>query len=86
MSRTHTVIVDGVTDTRPVDLDDWPYIDDESLGPWRLTKCCHASAKGTEWGICCRHCYEEVPWDVDCPARLDANWSPGDGPVRITLE
>lgn len=25
-----------------------------------VTTCCEATAKGTEWGICCRACYEEV--------------------------
>ena len=25
-----------------------------------VTDCCQATAKGTEWGICCRACYEEV--------------------------
>lgn len=25
-----------------------------------VTDCCQATAKGTEWGICCRSCYGEV--------------------------
>lgn len=25
-----------------------------------VTPCCEATAKGTEWGICCRACYEAV--------------------------
>ena len=25
-----------------------------------VTDCCKATAKGTEWGICCRSCYAEV--------------------------
>lgn len=28
-----------------------------------LTPCCQASAKGTEGGICCRKCYQLVPYD-----------------------
>jgi len=25
-----------------------------------VTDCCQATAKGTDWGTCCRVCYEEV--------------------------
>jgi hypothetical protein len=25
-----------------------------------VTDCCQATAKGTEWGTCCRSCYAEV--------------------------
>jgi hypothetical protein len=37
-----------------------------------LTDCCNASTKGTEWGVCCRKCYEEVSSD------FGACWTVGD--------
>lgn len=33
------------------------------VAPWGispLTPCCCAAATGTEWGICCKGCYEDV--------------------------
>lgn len=37
-----------------------------------VTTCCEATAKGTEWGICCRACYEEVD------SMFGMGWTPED--------
>lgn len=61
---------------RDVRLDTWgmEYVRDEDGFAFYVTPCCDASAKGTEWGIVCRSCYEDVdpslggvpePYDVD---------------------
>ena len=31
--------------------------------PYVLTPCCQASGTGVEWGIACRACYREAPWE-----------------------
>ncbi len=67
----------------PVDLDGFPYSTGEP--PWRLTHCCGAGTSINDGPLYCRSCYEEVPPDYDTPPRLDANWQPGNGPIRIDL-
>lgn len=56
----------------PRDLDGDPYVVDEYIGPWKLSHCCGASAKGVADGppfIVCRRCYREFD-SIDGPARL----------------
>jgi hypothetical protein len=67
----------------PVDLDGFPYSTGEL--PWRLTHCCGAATSINDGPLYCKSCYAEVPLDYDTPPRLDANWQPGDGPVRLDL-
>jgi len=52
------------------DLDDDPYRVDPHIGPWKVSYCCWASAKGTDSGVVCRACYG--PTDhFDAPANLN---------------
>lgn len=53
----------------PLDLDGDPYREVDSLGPWKMTRCCGAAATGTQDGIACKHCWELV--GNDGPARLE---------------
>lgn len=39
-----------------------------------VTDCCQATAKGTEWGICCRGCYEEVDSAYGSCWTVGAEW------------
>lgn len=52
------------------DLDDDPYRVDSVIGPWKVSYCCWASAKGAEDGVVCRSCYRETD-HFDAPATLD---------------
>lgn len=67
----------------PVDLDGFPYSTGEL--PWRLTHCCGAGASISDGPLYCKSCYAAVELAYDTPPRLDANWQPGDGPIRIEL-
>jgi hypothetical protein len=67
----------------PRDLDGDPYVIDETLGPWKVSHCCGAFAKGIESGICCRRCYRDV-YD-DGPAMLSEDQERGPAAYRITL-
>lgn len=78
-------ILDWMPDL-PADLDGFPY---EHMGTdltaWRLTGCCAAMPGIDDGPLYCKSCYEEIDYATDAPARLDANWNPGDGPVTIHL-
>lgn len=47
---------------RDVRLDTWgmAYVRDEDGFAFYITPCCDASAKGMEWGISCRGCYQDI--------------------------
>lgn len=80
-----SAILDWMGDL-PADLDGYPYEHmGESLTAWRLTHCCAAMPDIDDGPLYCKSCYEEIAYATDAPARLDANWNPGDGPVRIHL-
>lgn len=68
----------------PRDLDGYPYIT-APLGPWRVTHCCAAMAGIDDGPYYCKSCHETLDMSYDTPARLDADWGPGDGPIRVTL-
>lgn len=56
----------------PRDLDGDPYVVSEHIGPWKVSHCCGASAKGVCDGppyIVCRRCYREFD-GIDAAARL----------------
>lgn len=68
----------------PRDLDGYPYVFDSDVGePWRVTPCCAAMVSIADGPLYCKSCYDEAELAVDTPARLDANWDPGDGPVQF---
>lgn len=69
----------------PTDLDGLPYTDDTSMGPWRVTLCCAAAVGIDDGPLYCKSCYEPVSLAFDTPARLDGDWTPGDGPQRFRL-
>jgi hypothetical protein len=69
----------------PLDLDGFPYVVAEHVGPWRVTHCCAAVVSINDGPMYCKSCYAAVELEYDTPARLDANWRPGDGPIRIQL-
>ncbi len=70
----------------PRDLDGYYYqADADGHGQWRVTDCCAVPPSISDGPLYCRSCYEAVEEAVQTPARLDANWQPGDGPVRINL-
>ena len=73
------------TDDLLRDLDGHPYVVDECIGPWRVTACCAAMVSISDGPDYCKSCYEDADLADDTPARLDANWDPGDGPVRFRL-
>jgi len=52
------------------DLDDDPYRVDPHIGPWKVSYCCWASAKGTDSGVVCRSCYADAD-HFDAPANLN---------------
>jgi hypothetical protein len=59
----------------PVDIDGDPYRVDEYIGPWKLSHCCGASAKGVDSPpyIVCRSCYGDFN-SIDGPAELGPEW------------
>ncbi|WP_251151293.1 hypothetical protein [Cellulosimicrobium sp. Marseille-Q4280] len=69
----------------PRDLDDFPF--DPNDGPYieRLTRCCAAACSISDGPLYCKSCFVEQGLDAATPPRLDANWSPGDGPIAIRL-
>jgi hypothetical protein len=69
----------------PRDRDGFPYVVDEHIGPWRVTHCCAAAVSINDGTLYCKSCYAVVDLASDTPARLDADWRPGDGPIQIRL-
>lgn len=68
------------------DNDGYPYkINPQANTAWRVSSCCAAMPGIDDGPLYCKSCYEEVDLAVDAEARLDANWNPGDGPIRIEL-
>lgn len=59
-----------VLDVLLIDRDGYNYRVDEHIGPWRMTFCCGASAKGLEDGIGCRSCYGDIEPGEDGPAQV----------------
>jgi hypothetical protein len=59
----------------PRDLDGDPYGVSEWIGPWKLSHCCGASAKGVDSPpyIVCRSCYDGFD-SIDGPAALSPEW------------
>lgn len=78
-----SAILDWMDDL-PTDLDGYPYEHaSDDTNAWRLTGCCAAMPGIDDGPLYCKSCFEEIDVATDAPARLDANWNPGDGPVRI---
>lgn len=81
-----SAVLDWMADL-PTDLDGYPFEHmGQNMTAWRLTPCCAAMPGIDDGPLYCKSCYEEADLANDAPARLDANWNPGDGPIRITLE
>jgi hypothetical protein len=79
----------SVVESVPVadtDLDGYPTVDDDVIGPVRLTHCCLAATSTVDGPLYCKSCYEEVDWAYDGPARTaERPVRPATGPIRITL-
>lgn len=54
----------------PTDLDGDKYRVYDGLGPWKVTPCCGCPVTGTDTGIACKGCYEDMSDFPDGPARL----------------
>jgi hypothetical protein len=59
----------------PRDIEGDPYRVDEHIGPWKLSECCGASAKGVDSPpyVVCRSCYGDFT-GIDGPAALSPEW------------
>jgi hypothetical protein len=54
-----------------LDRDGDPYRIDGVIGPWKVSHCCFAYAKGLENGVVCRACYHDFDY-IDAPANVPA--------------
>lgn len=85
---TATVYTLSVEPLHPRDIDGYPYVIDDGIGPVRLTDCCAAATSVMADGgnLYCKSCYESVDWSYDGPARLTTDDPDGPrGPITITL-
>lgn len=72
----HATSTVDVLPVYPLDINNGPYAVNDTIGSYRLTECCAATATYVESTLCCKSCFDQVDDACGGEARLNGDWTP----------